>query len=91
MDSTVTFPKITKRFDVQRELVQEEAEVFSLVSGAWSQRGYTNVHLQKIEADEFAVVLRVVWSQVAPKRLVAEHSVKNRCKIAGQRIGEPIG
>jgi hypothetical protein len=55
--------------DVQRDLVKEEPGIYSVVSGAWGQRGYTSAHLQRIEAEEFTAVVERAWRQVAPRRL----------------------
>jgi hypothetical protein len=55
--------------DVQRELIKEEPNVYSVVSGAWGQRGYTNARLQCVEAKEFTAVMEMAWRQVAPRGL----------------------
>ncbi len=56
----------------QAALVGGDPKAFSL--NAWSRQGWTNVDLKHVSASQLAALLGLAWSQVAPKKLVAEHT-----------------
>jgi hypothetical protein len=56
--------------DEQSALCTLDPEAFVPVPGAWGQRGWTSVFLDRVEAELFGQALRSAWRGIAPKRLL---------------------
>ena len=61
-------------FGDQSALCAMDPQAFSPVSGGWGAKGWTNVALDHIEADDLEEALATAWRGVAPKRLIAARS-----------------
>lgn len=59
---------IKMSLDDQAALVATDPDAFSL-AGGWAKYGWTTIHLDHVDADELAELLRDSWLRVAPKRL----------------------
>ena len=57
--------------DDQKRLLKSSAKTFS--TNAWSKHGWTNVHLEHVDAKVFRELVEDSWRNVAPRRLVAKH------------------
>lgn len=55
----------------QADLVRTYSKAFSL--NAWSKQGWTNLHLEYVEAKECKHLLEEAWRHVAPKKLVKSY------------------
>jgi hypothetical protein len=55
----------------QADLIKTDPKAFSLT--AWTQQGWTSVHLEHVSAAQFRCLLDTAWRLVAPKKLVAKH------------------
>ncbi len=55
----------------QTMLVDAEPDVFRPVPGAWGKNGSTNVLLAKIDQVTLRSALKMAWTNVAPKSLLA--------------------
>jgi hypothetical protein len=53
----------------QAGMVEDEAKIFSPVSGGWGRKGATRVRLAKVPPDILEAALRTAWRRKAPKRL----------------------
>ena len=56
--------------ELQASFVEALPDVFVPVPGAWGQRGYTRVRLEKASEKELGSALTQAWMLVAPKRLI---------------------
>ena len=52
-------------------LLKSSPKAFS--TNAWSKHGWTNVHLEHVDAKLFRGLVEDSWRAVAPKKLVAKH------------------
>ena len=60
----------------QTVLLKSSPKAFS--TNAWSKHGWTNVHLQYVDAKLFRDLVADSWRAVAPKKLAAKYSVSSR-------------
>lgn len=70
-DNTSAVVKLTR--EEQRKFVDEGAEVFDPVKGAWGRRGYTTMHLPRATIDLARAALMAAWRNTAPKRTRLKH------------------
>jgi hypothetical protein len=56
----------------QSALVMLDPDAFAPVPGAWGERGWTSVFLDRVGREVFQRALRTAWRAVAPKRLAAD-------------------
>ena len=61
--------------DQQAEMVEDEPEIFSPVSGGWGRNGATRVRLDKVTEDILEAALRTAWLRKAPKRQSGKNSL----------------
>jgi hypothetical protein len=54
----------------QKHFIDDEPNVFRVVTGAWGRRGGTNVHLPAAKTDQVREALHAAWRNTAPKRLL---------------------
>ncbi|HWF01504.1 MAG TPA: MmcQ/YjbR family DNA-binding protein [Caulobacteraceae bacterium] len=66
-------PKLMVKLDAedQRNLSEAYPDAVAPVPGGWGRRGSTFVRYDLIEAEFAAMLLRLAWTNVAPKKLVA--------------------
>ena len=53
----------------QKQLIDEEPEVFAPVKGGWGERGATEVQLEIATRETVAAALTLAWRKRAPKSL----------------------
>jgi len=56
----------------QQSFMRDDPKVFDPCSGAWGQRGATNVRLAPAKQDAVRRALITAWRNIAPKRLKRE-------------------
>jgi hypothetical protein len=71
--------------DQQREFVRAEPKVFAPVNGAWGRRGATHVRLKAAKKASVQRALAAAWRNTAPRKLAAQHEVRNSSGGARQR------
>ena len=59
----------------QKRLLKSSPKTYS--TNAWSKHGWTNVHLEHIDAKTFRDLVEESWRAVAPKKLVAKYVAVN--------------
>ncbi len=62
--------RCTLRLDPEDRHNLEEAEIVQAVPGYWGTKGWTHVWPAGLTEDRLAVLLRLAWAGVAPKRLL---------------------
>lgn len=58
---------------LQASLLREHPAIFERCSGAWGERGYTKVLLEKARPALVTPLMRESWRLVAPAKLRAKH------------------
>jgi len=58
----------------QEAFVSAEPAVFAPVKGGWGRKGATNVCLRPAKVGSLRVAMAAAWRNVAPAKLVSEHS-----------------
>ena len=64
--------------DDQVMLLKKSPNAFS--TNAWSKHGWTNVHLEHVDAKVFRQLVEDSWRNVAPKKMVAKHDTTALCR-----------
>jgi hypothetical protein len=47
-----------------------DGEALQRVDGAWGLKGWTYLYFERVDAERLAVLMRLAWATVAPKRLL---------------------